>query len=525
MTIFTTEKKRKEEYMKKPIIGMIMAVMSLTAVCVSAETYYVSNGGNDANTGLAEDAAWASIERVNSQEFMPGDKILFESGGEWDGSLQISGSGKKGKLIEVNSYGNGAKPIINGNGAIAAVYLNNREYISINNLELTNSGTEEMRYGLYVGADNCGALHDIKIKYLTVHDVNGLYTNDSGNTQDMTNNHWNGGIVAIANGTSVPTRFVGLTIQGCEVYDVARSGIVTFSNMYTKYDKQIAGMSQKLQVANNKVHDIKGDGIIVCGDYNGELFGNTVYNTNLMSYYNEKTAVNVGIFVIHSTGTHIFNNESYLCRTTNDGYGYDIDGDCDDILMEYNYSHDNDGGFLMIVNHNTKNVTVRYNVSKNDKSRSIAIPVASDSSLTHTMSGKIYNNTIYSEVKESWHTIIDGLNENVEVYNNIFDLRTGGTVISQSIGTDSGIKMSNNLFYGHSNINEVAQGDLNPIKKDPLYENAESAGNGYSSSYGLKPAGTSPCIGAGVYVPNNGGYDFVGNKLSANSAVSVGAFQ
>lgn len=51
----------------------------------TAATYYVSNNGSDANDGLSPATAWKTIARVNQDTYIPGDKILFERGGEWTG--------------------------------------------------------------------------------------------------------------------------------------------------------------------------------------------------------------------------------------------------------------------------------------------------------------------------------------------------------------------------------------------------------------------------------------------------------
>ncbi len=56
---------------------------------VNAIDYYVSSTGNDANAGTSAGAAWASIAKVNSVTFGPGDSILFEGGKTFQGKLQL----------------------------------------------------------------------------------------------------------------------------------------------------------------------------------------------------------------------------------------------------------------------------------------------------------------------------------------------------------------------------------------------------------------------------------------------------
>src|SRR3954466_9958841 len=45
-----------------------------------AATYYVSPTGNNAAAGTSAATAWQTIDRVNSKDFMPGDRVLFQGG-------------------------------------------------------------------------------------------------------------------------------------------------------------------------------------------------------------------------------------------------------------------------------------------------------------------------------------------------------------------------------------------------------------------------------------------------------------
>ncbi len=79
--------------------------------------FYVSNSGNDAADGQSEAAAWKSIDRVNQEHFIPGDRILFQRGGTWENqTLQPQGSGSASAKITLGSYGTGDYPKIAANG-------------------------------------------------------------------------------------------------------------------------------------------------------------------------------------------------------------------------------------------------------------------------------------------------------------------------------------------------------------------------------------------------------------------------
>ncbi|VAW13014.1 hypothetical protein MNBD_BACTEROID01-365, partial [hydrothermal vent metagenome] len=99
----------------KKSISIGTAIISISLVFISlvtnAGTYYVSNDGNDSNSGNSPQNAWATIERVNSQPFQPGDKILFNRGGSWYGQL-IPVSGSPSGHVTYGAYGSGSKPLL-----------------------------------------------------------------------------------------------------------------------------------------------------------------------------------------------------------------------------------------------------------------------------------------------------------------------------------------------------------------------------------------------------------------------------
>ena len=510
--------------MKKFLVAIVFCLGLFSGVVANAATYYVSNSGNDCADGLSQSTAWRTLEKVNQQVFNPGDQILFESGDIWSGSLWVRGSGTQNNMIYVGKYGEGAKPLINGNGSNATIFLYNQQYVKVSDLEITNQGTEGWRYGVYVSGYDAGALKGIKIENLTIHDVDGCFAN----TIEGKDNHWNGGIVVSARG-DVATRFVDLSITNCEIYDVARTGIAIFSNYGTSYDKKVEGMTQNMRIADNVIHNTKGDGIIVCGDYYGEVTGNTVYETNLMSYEDGLKTTNVGIFTLHCTGTIVAENESYLSRTTYDGFGYDIDGDCDNVKVQYNYSHDNEGGFLLLVNHNNYGAVARYNISQNDKNQSIAVAAPTNNAELLKMTAEVYNNTIYTEPDGDFKMLnISCATESLKICNNIFYVKEPSGIfddVYNNVASTSGLLISNNIYYGNNSTATISKYDTNAICKDPLLENAGSGGIGRNTLAGYKLEENSPAMSAGTVIENNGGYDFWGNRVSSTQQPNIGAYQ
>lgn len=76
-------------------------------------TYYVSNAGNDLNSGFAG-SPWRTIAKVNSFALAAGDRVLFNKGDTWHEAIIISRNGTAGNPIFYGAYGTGANPVITG---------------------------------------------------------------------------------------------------------------------------------------------------------------------------------------------------------------------------------------------------------------------------------------------------------------------------------------------------------------------------------------------------------------------------
>lgn len=74
--------------------------------------YYVSNNGDDNNSGTSEDAPWRTLDRVRKAELKYGDAIFFKRGSKWYGAEKINLDGVEG--ITLSAYGSGEKPVLSG---------------------------------------------------------------------------------------------------------------------------------------------------------------------------------------------------------------------------------------------------------------------------------------------------------------------------------------------------------------------------------------------------------------------------
>jgi len=486
--------------------------------------YYVdSRDGNDANTGTAPGAAWRTLEKVNATTFRPWDTILLRSSSVWRGQLWPKGSGTEGHPIRVGTYGGGVKPVVNGEGLVEdAVLLKNQEYWEIENLEVTNTGpTRAVRRGVHLALENFGDAHHIYIRSLTIHDVNGVDSLKS-----------NGGINYTSTWDTKPSRFVDLRIEDNEIYHVDRSGIFGWSEewMRSKWHPSLGVI-----VRGNQLHDIGADGIVVAAT-DGALVEN-----NVVGHASQRSEdYNVAIWAWSADNTIIQYNEAYGTKGQRDGEGFDSDWNSRNTVIQYNYSHDNDGGFLLICNEGGHEITenagnsgtiVRYNISRNDRSRGITIAGPVKNTL-------VYNNTIYTGPDRTLDMLLfadwNGWSEDTYFFNNIF-FAAGPAQFSHGVSrasdgaytTAPGLEPSknnifeSNLYYG---VNPPP-GDKGALTADPKLVDPTRGGMGRFSLSGYHLQPTSAARASGKVIQNNGRRDFWGHAVPSCNKTDRGASQ
>ena len=478
-------------------------------------TYYVDSiDGDDASTGTSPESAWRTLDKVNSVVFAPGDRIVLKSGCVWNGQLDPMGSGDADNRIILQSDWSGPLPLIDGGGTVTAPFrLFNQEYWMVWGLELINYGTfPRARYGAWVIGEDAGALHSINLSGVEVHDVNGLL-DDSHKA--------NGGIIFDIRGLSKETWWNGIFVGGCTVRGVDRSGIWLSSWWW---DRSLPAGSPgswvpsiDVQIMSSSVDDIGGDGIVptVC---DGPLVEYNVAkdcNTRSGRYC-------VAIWPWACDNAVIQYNEAYLTRGTNDGEGFDSDWFSHNTIIQYNYSHDNEGGFCLICANGTYSgfndgTIVRYNISQNDLTRAFHIAGP-------TTNTAVYNNTIYigegMSVDPIIHTSWGGYADDTRFYNNIFyDLGSGDYIFALSTNN----LFDSNVFFGNHPPGEPD--DLHKLTDDPLLAAPGGAGIGRDTCSGYKLQPNSPCIDSGLTIPGAGGLDFWGGTVPSGAAPDRGAHE
>ena len=447
----------------------VTLVADFTRTTVPATTFYIdSRDGDDANQGTSPAQAWASLAMLE-RTFHPGDQILLRRGSVFEGeeaALAFRGSGTAEQPITVSAYGEGDLPQLNAAGEVEnVVSLHNQEHISVSHLEITNTdpgfdasfelnastNREKNLRAVNVSAHDFGVVHGIAITDLYIHDINGNIAAK-----------WNGGIffdigaeVAAGELRGIPTKYDGVRLERNLLERVDRSGIKLVSSAWANQSLQNAPgtplnwyPSTNVVIRDNQLRYMGGDAITV-RDADGTLIE---YNLARHSRY-QNTGYNAGIWPFQATNTVIQHNEVSHTHGVQDGQGFDTDHVSSYSVMQYNYSHDNEGGFMLIMNgfpHTAP--TIRYNISQNDADKTFEF---ARGTAAGTM---IYNNTISSS------TLLQGPrggvldlansgagtgNREVFIFNNVFDYPAGQRFyVGEAETMKTKAKLFNNAYVG-----------------------------------------------------------------------------
>ncbi len=507
-------------------ISIILLLLSISSTVAWATDYYLSPTGNDNHNGTSASSAWQSLSKINSTTFLPGDRILLQAGGVWDGQLWPKGSGNSSQTIIIDQYGSGNKPVINGNGTsypstliTGAVMLYNQSYWEINNLEVTNYHPTlvNARAGILVMAVSATIQQHIYIRNCYVHDVN---ANPSPNLS-ATNNKNSGGIIFFGsnidkdgNDANVNSGFNDILVESCKVYKVTKEGIRNKSDNNGAFPR----VNSNIIFRNNHVEEVFGDGIVL-----GEIFEGGLIEYNFVknvAYTN--TANYAGIWTHYSTGSIIqFNEVCDMVGGMNDGEAFDADNNCNGDIFQYNYSHNNVGGFFLMMP-SAQNIIIRYNISQNDGNGKELFHYTSNSYANN----QIYNNTFYIGAGVST-TLFKGGNSSrtLRFYNNI--IQVDGQVNKFADNPFSAnSRFANNCFYPAS-ISQINGPSQHPglISTNPMLENPSATAYGLNQVNGFRLQATSPLINTGLNLNQNGGRDYLNTPLYISDRADIGAIE
>ena len=511
--------------------GLVVATPAVAA----STTYYINSAtGSDSAAGTSTGAAWKTLAAANSRTFGPGDRILLAKGGFWAGKLSPLGSGSAAAPITISSYGTGAAPRIDGASVATggAVHLENQSYWTIENLDIvSNSGVDNFgslttdgtpRSGIQVRNTVANSTQSgIVIRNNKVSDVNGCFHCVGIDA------HVNGGIVVDT--TALGANYDGVLIEGNLVQDVGRTGITVWDASYFTTSMTVvvqAALSTNVRIRANTVIDPDSDGILAFGTDGAVLEHNVVRGAGQRTIAGSSMPASAGLWPTRAMNTLVqYNEVSDTQLHGTDGQGFDVDLASSNTIVQYNYSHDNEGGFLLLMGGYSSDVIVRNNLSINDAwggekgiivfSWGVPGPV------------KIYNNTfVIPEGSPANILYCDGdagacatTTPGVWSFaNNIVDNRGTGGYFYPGLGTSA--SFASNVFAGNHPATEPA--DATKITTSPGFVSPGTTGDGMAVADAYKLTTGSPAISSGQLQPNNGLRDFFGNALSTTAPPSRG---
>ncbi|MCX6307799.1 MAG: right-handed parallel beta-helix repeat-containing protein, partial [Bacteroidia bacterium] len=369
------------------IIGLLF-----NTLCSYATVYFVDKtAGLDSNSGKSKEAPWQSFSNIYSKRltFVPGDTIFLKGGEIWNEFLNLQLTGSSTAPIVVAGYGTG-RPCVRGvANALQAVDMLNCSYTEVNDIEIDGSqlGTVAV-CGLSITASSGQTLKGLKVRNLYIHDVIGTHVKANG-----------GGAGIIVKRLATNSLFDGLLIENNLIRRCSRNGI-NFSTGYS--GRNVWQPNLNVVIRGNVLEQVPGDGIvpIAC---NKALVEYNVMRDCTPLLLGEAAA---GIWPWGSDSTIIQYNEVSGHRAYWDGQGFDADYNCIGTVIQYNYSHDNDGGFLLVCcdgsslgkNYNigTIGTIIRFNVSINGGIRDEKTQAGTYFSPVFHITGPTDNTQIYN---------------------------------------------------------------------------------------------------------------------------------
>ena len=345
------------------VIIVIIEIFFIPCYGKNGQNYYIdAQNGNDQADGRSMRSAWKSLKRLKKLHLCAGDSLLLCRGSVFTDILELSAEGKAGKPIVVDAYGNGRKPCIQApDASLYAVLVYNSNYLTLQNIEVVNTGKERMpnRTGVKILCEDYGVSHNIVLNALEIHDVNGSLVKQEGGGS---------GILIINQGERVISTFNGLTIENCAIRRCERNGII-----WSAYsDRNNWHPNTKTIIRRNLIEEVPGDGIVPIGCEGTLIEYNLMRNCPGTLPHSEAAA---GFWPWSCDNTVMQFNEVSDHKAPWDAQGFDSDYNCYNTTIQYNYSHDNDGGMVLICNSGAdpgvgnQGTVVQYNVSINDAIR------------------------------------------------------------------------------------------------------------------------------------------------------------
>ena len=387
--------------------------------------------GDDSNSGSSETQPWRSIDRVNAAQLLPSDSVWFRADQTFSGNLCLTDIRQSSKqtpsVVTIGSYGSGRATINAGAGA--GFIAKNRDGVHLVNLNFVGAGASKNTGSGILFINTLPGR--IKLSDIRIHrvDVSGFKYSGINFVAQPTDRSWSGfRDVKITNTTSHDNGDAGISCIGA--WNPEQKG-------YAHADFYIGNCSAYRNAGIPGKGSHSGSGIVLAQVDGAIIEHCRAYENGSLNDY--EGGGPVGIWAWDANRVVIQFNESHHNRTgsSKDGAGFDLDGGVTNSVVQYNYSHDNDGaGYLLAQFDGARPFYgnfLRYNLSVNDgrRNRYGGIHLWSTGANGGITDTTFYANRIYTA--QSAHgnpAAVDCSSErihNIRLYNNCF--QTDGKAI------------------------------------------------------------------------------------------------
>ena len=521
------------------LIGIIFNLVF--TISTQAKTYYFDAiRGNDLNNGVSLTAPFQSLSVVESLSLMPGDTILLMANQIFFGTLKlidVKGTEKEPVVVSSYVWGNtleSAKATIKATGYLNGILIQNCSFLHVEDLSITangggvqpeNSGSASMRCGVLVTVNNHANSESIKLSNLEIKDI---FFEDEGHTRAKGEVRTSNGTASYGWGIRVINKMddasiSDMIVMNCIVENVGHSGIRFSGKKHNIRD---------IKVYNNKVIGTGGPGLQASGVLQGHFRGNYVAHSG-SNDDGRKWGRGSGLWTWGCDHILIEKNHFLYADGPADSAGCHIDFNCNHVIVQYNFSAYNAGGFCEILGNNF-NCCYRYNISVNDGHRTKGVDGAFQQGKTYWLSGYVgkkkkrhgpynsyfYNNTIYGNKELISKIAVSKTAKGVLIANNIFYFKgKSEAVLGDQYNPEVGgyanipnVFFENNLFLSKEYWpKEVLIQPKGSMFGDPRFVNT-----GGSSPQDYVPRNTQLIRNKGINIPK-----LIGDELGLQIGLSV----
>jgi Right handed beta helix region len=531
--------------------------------------YHVDVFGRDDNPGTSPEKAWRTIERANRHDFKPGDRLLFAGSQTFAGNLIIGANDAETpeRPVVIGTYGQGRAAIKAGLGT--AVLVKDASGVDVRDILCEGAGMSK-NHGCGVAFVNT-LPGNVRLKHVRIRNVDARgFGCDTKSPLDSSGDFRPpaGCGVFVGGDPSDKSKsgFDDIEIDGCDLYENEYYGaLITgcWDEKATRY------ANHGLVVAGCRFHGNAGDpdyrqkhsgSDLLVEDTDGGLVDRCVAWEN-GALCNQTPGGPCGIWTAGSRRITIQRCESFRNRTGNapDGDGFDLDGGSIECVLQYNYSHDNDGAGILVYTYPyapwaDRGNIVRYNICEGDAVKLGdygAIHVGNDG---HGMSGiEIYHNTFFAGASARTVVSLHGKDVGVSFRNNLIVAPTGCPLVTNDHDTDAiifqgnlywsggrafktaGAKTCDSLDAWRTTGKEMVNGKAVGIFADPLLKLSappvqaiDLTQPGKFARY--QPSAGSPAADAAIDLKarfnlDRGGLDFLGTKTATGNPPDIGAIE